>query len=67
MTNKLRTRLNNLVKPGSTQMENDIFVQFVIQWGSEIWKSLDFQWSKRGWISNGLDFKWDLKSGSPTI
>ena len=67
MTNKLRTRLNNLVKPGSTQMENDIFVQFDVQWGSEIQKSLDFQWSKRGWVLNGLDFKWDLKSGSPTI
>ena len=22
---------------------------------------------KRGWFANGSDFKWDLKSGSPTI
>ena len=38
-----------------------------IQWGSEIWTSLDFKWSKRGWVANGLDFKWDLKSGSSAI
>ena len=24
-------------------------------------------WSKRGWVANGQDFKWDLKSGTPTI
>ena len=23
--------------------------------------------SKRGWVANGPDFKWDLKYGSPTI
>ena len=39
-----------------------------IQWGSEIrTNSLDFEWSKRGWVANGLDIKWDLKSGSQTI
>ena len=38
-----------------------------IQWGSEIWTSLDFKLSKRSWVANGLDFKWNLKSGSPTI
>ena len=38
-----------------------------VQWGSEIRPSLDFEWSKRGWVANGLDFEWDLKSGSPTI
>ena len=38
-----------------------------IQWGSEIRPSLDFEWSKTGWVANGLDFEWDLKSGSPTI
>ena len=38
-----------------------------VQWGSEIWTSLDFKWSKRCWVANGLDFEWDLKSGSPTI
>ena len=40
---------------------------FVVQWGSEIRTSLDFEWSTRGWVANGLDFEWDLKCGSPTI
>ena len=26
------------------------------QWGSEIQASLDFEWSKRGWVANGMDF-----------
>ena len=34
-----------------------------IQWGSEIRTRLDFEWSKRGWVANGRDFEWDLKSG----
>ena len=38
-----------------------------VHWGSEIWTSLDFEWSKRGWVANGPYFKCDLKSGSPTI
>ena len=38
-----------------------------IQWGSEIRPSLDFEFSKTGWVTNGLDFEWDLKSRSPTI
>ena len=38
-----------------------------IQWGSEIQTRLDFEWSKRGWVVNGPDFEWDMKSGSPTI
>ena len=49
-----------------------------IQWGSEIRPSLDYQWSYRGWVANGLNFEWDLghiiwsfpessKSRSPTI
>ena len=38
-----------------------------VQWGSEIRPSLDFEWSKTGWVANGLDFEWDLKSRSPTI
>ena len=38
-----------------------------VQWGSEIQPSLDFEWSKIGWVANGLDFEWDLKSRSPTI
>ena len=28
---------------------------------------LDFEWSKRGWVANGLDLKCYLKSGNPTI
>ena len=35
---------------------------FLLQCGSAIWTSLDFEWSKRGWFSDGLDFEWDLKS-----
>ena len=27
------------------------------QWGSTIWTSLEFEWSKRGWVANGLDFE----------
>ena len=42
-------------------------ITIVLQWGSKIWSSLDFEWSKRGWITNGLDFEWDLKSGSQII
>ena len=43
------------------------FLQIVyVQWGSEIWTSLDFKWSKIGWVANGLDFDWDLKFGSPS-
>ena len=38
-----------------------------VQWGSEIQTSLDFEWLKRGWIANGPDFEWNLKSMSPTI
>ena len=41
--------------------------QKMIQWGSEIRTSLDFEWSKRGWVANGPDFELNLKSGSPTI
>ena len=33
-----------------------------LHWGSEIWTSLDFEWSKKGWVVNGLDFNWDLKA-----
>ena len=41
--------------------------EILIQWGSEIRTSLDFEWLKRGGVANGMDFKWDLKSGSPII
>ena len=39
----------------------------LIQWGSEIRPSLNFEWLKRNWVANGPDFKWDLKSESPTV
>ena len=35
--------------------------------GTEIQTSLDFEWLIRGWIANGPDFEWDLKSGSTNI
>ena len=28
---------------------------FQTQWESEIWTSLDFEWSLRGWVANGPD------------
>ena len=40
---------------------------FKTQWGSEIRTGLDLEWSKRGWVANGMDFEWDLKYGSQTI
>ena len=43
------------------------YIGNILQWGSEIRTSLDFEWSKIGWVANGLDFEQDLKSGSPTI
>ena len=33
-----------------------------LQWRSKIWTSLDFDWSKRGWVANGLDGIWNLKA-----
>ena len=38
----------------------------VIQYGSEIGTSLDFEWSRRGWFESGLDLNsiWDLASQS---
>ena len=38
-----------------------------IQWGSEIQPSMDFKWSKRGWVANDPGFEWDLKSESQKI
>ena len=26
-----------------------------VQWGSEIRPSLDLEWSKRGWVANGVN------------
>ena len=43
-----------------------VFTLKEIQWGSEIWTSLDFEWSKRGWDAN-VHFEWVLKSRSLTI
>ena len=48
-------------------IKNKFNPHFYIQWGSGIWTSLDFEWSKLGWVANGADFDWELKSGSPTI
>ena len=42
-------------------------VTTLITVGAEIWTSLDLEWSKRGWVANGLDYKWNLKFGNPTI
>ena len=35
-----------------------------IEWGSEIPTSLDFEWSKRGWVANGPDLNgiWNLEA-----
>ena len=41
--------------------------QVPLQWGSDLQTSQNFEWSKRSWVANGLDFEWDRKSGSPTI
>ena len=54
---------NSKTKPFKIWIE----VPIQIQWGSEIQTSLDFEWSKRGWVANGLDFEWVLKYGSPVI
>ena len=35
---------------------------FTVERGSEIWASLKFEWSKRGWVANGPDFEWDLEA-----
>ena len=51
-----------------TKKENDKVQWGIrIQLGSEVQKCPDFEWSKRGWVENGLDFEWDLKSGSLTF
>ena len=49
------------------QNMDKIKIEFTLQWGSEILTSLDIECSKRGWVANGPDFEWDMKSGSPTI
>ena len=33
-----------------------------VQWGSKSRTRLDLKWSKRGWVANGTDFEWGLKS-----
>ena len=38
-------------------------ILILVQQGSEIWTCADFQWSKRGHLTKGLDFKLNLKSG----
>ena len=39
----------------------------LVQLGSEIRTSLDFEWLKSGWVANGQDFKWDLKARQMAI
>ena len=43
------------------------YTKNVVQWGSEIRTSLEFEWYKRGWLANDPDFKWDLKSWIPIV
>ena len=31
------------------------------------WNKYGFQMVKKGWVANGPDFEWDLKSGSSTL
>ena len=38
-----------------------------IEWGFEIPTILDFEWLKRGWVSNCPDLEKDLKFRSPTL
>ena len=52
---------------GSSKKAKGINESEAVQWGSEILTSMDFKWSKRGWVANGMDFERDLKSGCPTI
>ena len=40
------------------------FIKTKIQRGSEICTSLDFEWSKSGWVAKDPDIEWDQKSGS---
>ena len=56
--------VNNGTKGHLMPLQKNVFddLSHRIQWGSEIRTILDFEWSKRGWISNGFDFEWDLKA-----
>ena len=49
------------------QIKQIVAKAIFIQQGSEIWTSLDYEWSKRGWVANGLESEWDPKSESPTL
>ena len=63
-------KLPNLASLVTRDLSNNIktqkskFQEWQIQWGSEIRISLDFKLPEGGWVANGLDFKWDLKSKS---
>ena len=52
---------------GAKETVTEIGILFLllswIQWGTEIWTIME----KRGWVTNGPDFEWDLISESPTI
>ena len=51
--------LNQMLQLESDYQNLESF-KIQVKWGYEIWTSLAFEWSKRGWFSNGLDFEWDL-------
>ena len=38
-----------------------------LQCGFEMQTSLEYYWSNRCWVANGLNFEWDLKFRIPTI
>ena len=67
------TQLHVLPKPIASQnthlssLVSEQTRYVIIQWESELRTSLDFEWSKRGWVVNGPYFEWDLKSISPHI
>ena len=42
-------------------------VMLKIPWGFKIRTCLDFKWSKRGWVENGQNFEWYMKTTNPTI
>ena len=68
--NILLVRYQDVRHSNRTQIPDHLGIRqlsYIVQWGSEIRSSLDFEWSKRGWFSNSLNFEWDLKSGSPNF
>ena len=67
-------RLSNVPVFKWLALSHDFYSNSSVDWMSSIQivseqlgSKMDFEWSKRGWVANGLDFECDLKSGSPTI